>query len=90
MQKKIAIVDSNYVQAVADTVEQAVAIYAGGVRKPWSLEVPATENDVEVYGFTVWEIPADVAETISGYDADRVYDHGERVGNINIYLDAAA
>jgi hypothetical protein len=67
---KIAIIDSNYVQAVADTVEQAVAIYASGVGKPWSLEVPETENDVEVYGLTVWNIPDDVAENISGYDAD--------------------
>lgn len=87
---KIAILDSNLVQAVGDTVEQAVAIYADGVSKPWSLEVPQTENAIEVYGMTVWEIPDDIAEDIHGEATDLVYEQGERVGNINIYLDAAA
>lgn len=90
MEKKIAILDSNYVQAVGDTVPHAVAIYADCVSKPWSLDVPETENAIEVYGMTVWEIPAHIAEDIHGEAIDLVYEHGERVGNINIYLDAAA
>jgi len=90
MQKKIAIVDSDFVQAVADTVEQAVAIYADGVSKPWSLSIPETENDIEVYGMTVWEIPSEIAEDLNGERTDLVYEHGELVGNIYIYLDAAA
>lgn len=90
MKTKIIIVDANYVQAVADTVKEAVAIYADGVSKPWSLDVPETENDIEVYGMTVFEIPEDIADSVHGEATDLVFEHGERIGNINIYLDSAA
>ncbi len=90
MEKKIALLDSNYVQAVGDTVAHAVAIYADGVGQPWSLDAPETENAIKVYGMSVWEIPAHIAEDIDGEAIDVVYEHGERVGNINIYLDAEA